>query len=96
MLLLQTSYPYQHYLSLITVPFQEKTMSTITELINHNQPVSIPPLLACLKEHISMNSLYPGLVGNFFIFFFGIFLCLIFACAQTSHGDILPISLSFM
>ena len=70
-------------------------MSVITELINHNQPVSVPPLLTCLKEQMSMNTLYPGLFGSFFIFFFGTFF-LILAYAQTSHGGNLPISLSFM
>ena len=35
-----------------------------------------PPLLTCLKEQMSMNTLYPGLVGSFFIFFFGTFLVL--------------------
>ena len=71
-------------------------MSTITELINHNQPVPDPPLLTCLKGHMSMNTLYPGQVGSFFIFFFGTLLCLILAFAQTSHGGSLPINLSFM
>ena len=33
------------------------------------------------------NTLYPGLVGSFFIFFIGIFACLILACAQTSHSS---------
>ena len=33
-----------------------------------------------------MNTLFPGLVGTFFIFFFGTFACLILACAQISHG----------
>ena len=43
-----------------------------------------------------MNTLYPVLVGIFFIFFFCTFLCLIFAFAQASQGGSLPISLSFM
>ena len=43
-----------------------------------------------------MNTLYPGLVGNFFSFFFGTFLCLILACAQTSHGANFPVNLSHM
>ena len=84
------------YLDLITLLFQEKAVSIVTELINHNQPMFIPPLLTCLKELISMNTLYPGLVGIFFIFFFCTFLCLIFAFAQASHGGSLPTSLSFM
>ena len=40
-----------------------------------------------------MNSLYPGLAGNFFTFFFGIFSCLILACAQTLHGARCPVNL---
>ena len=43
-----------------------------------------------------MNTLYPGLVGNFFIFFFGIFACFILACAQTSHGANFPVNLIFI
>ena len=35
-----------------------------------------------------MNTLYPGLVGTFFIFFFGTFTCLILSCAQISHVPI--------
>ena len=45
-----------------------------------------PPILSCLNELISMNSLYPGLLGTCFSFFFGTFACLIFACAHVSHG----------
>ena len=37
--------------------------------------------------------LYPGLVGSFFIFFFGLFTFLILACAQTSHGANYPVNL---
>ena len=72
---------------------QEKTMSTITELINHNQPVSISSSAELFER---TNTLYPGLVGSFFIFFFGMFLSLILACAQTSQGANFPVSLSFM
>ena len=43
-----------------------------------------------------MNTLNPGLVGSFFIFFFGIFACLIFACAQTSHGANFPVNSIFI
>ena len=39
-----------------------------------------------------MNTLYTGLAGNFFTFFFGIFACLILACAQTSHGACFPVN----
>ena len=39
---------------------------------------------------------YPGLLGTFFIFFFGPFTCLIFACAQTSHGGNFPVNSIFM
>ena len=39
-----------------------------------------------------MNTLYPGLVGTFFIFFFGTFTCLILACAQISHGANFPVN----
>ena len=43
-----------------------------------------------------MNTLYPCLVGSFFIVFFGTFRCLILACAQKLHGANLPANLSFM
>ena len=43
-----------------------------------------------------MNTLYPGLVRSFFIFFFGIFACLSLACAQTLHGANFPVNLIFM
>ena len=43
-----------------------------------------------------MNTLYPGLVGTFSIFFFGTFACLIFACAQISHGANFPVNSIFM
>ena len=43
-----------------------------------------------------MNTLYPGLVGSFFIFFFGIFTCLNLACAQTSHAANFPVNLLFI
>ena len=33
--------PYQHYLNLVILPFQEETVSAVNELINHNQPVSV-------------------------------------------------------
>ena len=39
-----------------------------------------------------MDILYPGLVGNFVIFFFGIFTCLILACAQILHGANFPVN----
>ena len=66
-----------------------------TLLSQHNQCL-FPPLLTCLKEQMSMNTLCPGLVCNFFIFFFGMFLCLILACAQTSHGANFPVNLILM
>ena len=71
----------------------------LVQSLNSSTTISqclFPPLLTCLKEHMSMNTLYPGLVGSFFTFFFGMFLCLIFACAQPSNGGSLPISLCFM
>ena len=43
-----------------------------------------------------MNTLYPGLVGTFFIFFYGTFACLILACAQISHGANFPVNSVFM
>ena len=43
-----------------------------------------------------MNTLYPGLVGNSFIFFFGIFAFLISACAQITHGANFPVNSIFM
>ena len=42
-----------------------------------------------------MNTMYPGLYDNFF-FFFGIFTCLILACAQISHGANYPVNSIFM
>ena len=43
-----------------------------------------------------MNTLYPGLVGDFFFVFFGTFACLILACAQISHGANFPVNSIFM
>ena len=43
-----------------------------------------------------MNTLYPALVGTFFIFFLCTFACLILACAQISHGANFPINSIFM
>ena len=43
-----------------------------------------------------MNTLYPGLVGTFFIFFFGTFTCLILGCAQISHGANFHVNSIFM
>ena len=51
-----------------------------------------PPILSCLNELISMNNLYPGLLGTCFSFFFGTFACLVFACAHISHGSSFPLS----
>ena len=81
---------------MITLFIQEKTMSTITELINNNQPVSIYSSADLFERTDVYEYLYPGQVGSFFIFLFGTFLCLILACAQTSYGANVPISLSFM
>ena len=39
-----------HHLDLVALFIQEKTMSTITELINHNQPVSISSLTDLFKR----------------------------------------------
>ena len=60
---------------------QNETVTAITELIHCNQPVPVAPLLTCLKDEMSMNTLYPGLVCNFFIIFGILFACLILACA---------------
>ena len=43
-----------------------------------------------------MNTLYPGLLGTFFIVFFGTFTCLILACAQISYGTNFPVNSIFM
>ena len=51
-----------------------------------------PPMLSCLNELISMNNLYPGLLGTCFSFFFGMFACLIFACAHISHRSSFPVN----
>ena len=48
---------------------------------------SIPPILSSLNELMSMNNLYPCLLGTCFSFFFGTFACLIFACAHVSPGS---------
>ena len=42
-----------------------------------------------------MNTLYPGLVGTFFTFYFGTFACLILRCAQISHGANFPFFMYF-
>ena len=52
----------------------------------------LPPILLCLNELISMNILYPGLLGTCFSFFFGTLACVIFACAHISHGSSCPVS----
>ena len=51
-----------------------------------------PPILSCLNELISMNNLYPGLLGTCFSFFIGTFACHIFACTHISHGSSLPVN----
>ena len=72
-------------------------MSTITELINHNQPVSIPAS-ADLFERADVYEYPVSWSGWQFLHFllWFLFLCLILACARTSHGANLPISLSFI
>ena len=81
---------------MITLPFQEKTMSTITELINHNQPVSVSPS-AELFEGTDVYEYPVSWSGwQFLHLLLWYVFCLILACAQTSHGANLPISLSFM
>ena len=51
-----------------------------------------PPILSCLNEFMSMNSLYPGRLGTCFSFFFVTFACLIFACVHVSHGASFPVN----
>ena len=43
-----------------------------------------------------MNTLYPGLVGSFFIFFFGIFRLSYLGLSQTSHGASFPVNSIFI
>ena len=52
-----------------------------------------PPMLSCLNELISMDSLYPGLLGTWGSFFLGMLACLILAWAHASHGSSYPVSL---
>ena len=82
--------PNWYHNTLVTFPFQEKPVTAITEFINSNQPVSFPPMLSCQEELISMNTLYPGLLGTCFMFFFGILACIIVACPHISHGGSCP------
>ena len=49
-----------------------------------------------LNELMSMNILYPGLLGTCFSFFFGTLACVIFACAHISHGSSFPVSFTPM
>ena len=51
-----------------------------------------PPILSCLNELMSMNSLYPGLLGTCGSFFLGMLACLIFAWAHVSHEASFPVS----
>ena len=89
-------YPHRQYLDLITLLIQEKAVGVITELINHNQPMSIPSS-AGLLEGTDINEYPVSWFGwHFLYFFFCTFLCLIFAFAQASQGCNLPNSLSFM
>ena len=82
--------PHWYYFDLITFLAQKETVTAITELIHCNQPVPVPPLPTCLKELISVNTLYPGLVGNLFIFSLVHSLAL-FRLVHRSH--MVPISL---
>ena len=50
-------------------------------------------MLSCLNELMSMNILYPGLLGTCFCFLFGTLACLIFARVHTSHGSSFPVIL---
>ena len=51
-------------------------------------------MLSCLNELMSINILYPGLLGTCFCFVFGTFACLIFTCVHTSHSSRFPVFLS--
>ena len=96
MFLCYAFYPHKQYLDLITLLFQEKAVSIVTELINHNQPMFIPSS-ADLFEGTDINEYPVSWFGwNFLYFLLLYILCLIFAFAQASHGGSLPISLSFM
>ena len=52
-----------------------------------------PPILSCLNELMSINSLYPGLLGIYGSYFLGMLACLIFAWPHVSHGSSFPVSL---
>ena len=51
-----------------------------------------PLILSCLNELMSMNNLYPGLLGTCFSFFLGTFAYLSFTCAHISHGSSFPVN----
>ena len=55
-----------------------------------------PSILSCLNELISMNNLYPGLLGTCFSLFLGMFACLIFSCAHILHGSSFPANFMFL
>ena len=50
-------YPHRQYFDLVTLLFQEKAVSIVTELINHNQPMFVPSS-ADLFEGTDINE-YP-------------------------------------
>ena len=77
---------------LITLFSWEQTVVVITEFIKNNYQCLFPPILSCLNELMSMNILYPGLLGTCFCFYFGTFACLIFTCVHTSHGSSFPVN----
>ena len=67
--------------------FLFKKKMGLQSLLNSSTTINqclFPPILSCLNELMSMNNLYPGLLGTCFSFFFGTFACLIFACFKFS------------
>ena len=72
---------------MVAFSIQEKNVSAITELINHNESMSISSSADLFERADIHEYQYPGLVGNFFIFFFDMFVCHIFS--SLVHSSVL-------
>ena len=88
--------PHLYHNNLVTFPFQEKSVTAVTELIHCNQPMSLSPH-AFMLEVTDINK-YPVPWSAWYLLhlFFGTFACLIFACAQISQGGSFPVISIFM
>ena len=96
MFLCYAFYPHRQYLDLITLRFQEKAVSIVTELIDHNQPMFIPSS-ADLLEGTDINEYPVSWFGWHFLYFLLLYISLSdLSFAQASHGGSLHTSLSFM